>query len=136
MNETAIRHPIDGRFEIGLSLTKTWPVDESITVGAHGTVPLPVLATPHLIFMLEDTCVLLARPGLSSDEETVGTAVHIDHLAGARAGDTVDVFAQLVTVRGRRLVFRVEARNGKTVIARGLHERAVVELRQFDASPG
>jgi fluoroacetyl-CoA thioesterase len=135
LTETAIRHPIDERFEIGLSLTKTWPVDEAITVAAHGTVPLPVLATPHLIFMLEDTCMLLARPGLVSDEATVGTAVHIDHLAGARPGDTVDVFAQLVTVRGRRLVFRVEARNGRTMIARGLHERAVVQLGQLNASP-
>ena len=43
---------------IGTALTRDWPVLEIHSVRAHGSIDLPVLATPHLIFMLEDTCVL------------------------------------------------------------------------------
>jgi predicted thioesterase len=112
--------------QIGVSRRQSFPVHEAITVGAHGTVPLPVLATPHLIFMLEDTCAMAVKDLLLPGEVTVGTGVFIDHLAAAYTGDQIDVVAELVSIRGRRLVFRVEGRSGKTVVSRGLHERATV----------
>jgi fluoroacetyl-CoA thioesterase len=123
----------DGRFPIGASATRDWTVGPAVTVAAHGTVDLPVLATPHLIFMLEDTCVFAAAPFLEEGATTVGTSVHVDHLATARVGELVTSLAELVSVRGRRLVFRIEARRGTTPIARGLHERAVVDKKEFQA---
>lgn len=117
---------------IGTAATRDWLVEEALTVRAHGTVDLPVLATPHLIFMLEDTCVFAAEPLLSDGELTVGTAVHVDHLAATRIGEQVRVHVELVSVRGRRLVFRVEARSGKTAVARGVHERAVINKTEFE----
>ena len=51
-------------FLIGASAAREWTVEQAMTVAAHGTVDFPVLATPHLIFMLEDTCVLAAEPFL------------------------------------------------------------------------
>ena len=105
-----------------------------MTVRAHGAIDLPVLATPHLIFMLEDTCVLLMKSLLDAGEITVGVSVHIDHVASARAGQVVSARAELVSVRRRRVVFRVEGRCGKTVVGRGLHERAVVNEKEFLAA--
>ena len=122
------------RFTLGTSLDHRWPVHEALTVRAHGSIDIPVLATPHLIFMLEDTCVLAVQPLLAAGEITVGTCVHIDHLAAARVGQHVAVRADLISVRGRRLMFRVEGRCGKTVIGRGLHERAVVDAQAFLAT--
>ncbi len=120
---------------IGSALTQDWPIEEAHTVRAHGLLDLPVLATPHLIFMLEDTCVLVVKPFLAEGEVTVGTSVHIDHVAAAEVGRSLTVLAELVTVRRRRLVFRVEGRVGRTVIGRGLHERAIVERTAFAAAP-
>lgn len=122
------------RYPIGTSAVHDWLVDEALSVGAHGTVDLPVLATPHLIFMLEDTCVFAVQPLLEEGKLTVGTAVHVDHLAATKVGEHVHVRAELVSVRGRRLVFRVEARSGSTVVARGLHERAVIDKAEFEAA--
>lgn len=125
---------MNAQCEIGASAVHVWPVDDGLTVRAHGTVDLPVLATPHLIFMLEDTCVRLVEPFLEDDEVTVGTAVHVDHLAATRSGEEVQVRAELVSVRGRRLVFRLEARSGGGVVARGVHERAIVDRTKFEAA--
>ncbi len=122
------------RFPIGTAATHEWPVTQKLTVQAHGTVDAPVLATPQLIFMLEDACVLALNPLLTENEITVGTSVHVDHLASAKVGQSVKVTAELVSVRGRRFVFRVEGRCGKTVIGRGLHERAMVDKKEFLAA--
>ncbi len=125
---------MNDRFAIGTALDRDWEVEDAMTVRAHGAIDIPVLATPHLIFMLEDTCVLAMKPSLDAGEITVGVAVHVDHVASARVGQVVAVRAELVSVRGRRLVFRVEGRCGKIVVGRGLHERAVVNEKEFLAA--
>ncbi|MGH9806529.1 MAG: thioesterase family protein [Terriglobia bacterium] len=125
---------MNDRFPIGTAMAHEWLVDPSLTVAAHGTVKLPVLATPQLIFMLEDTCVLAVQRLLEEGETTVGTSVHVDHLAASKVGERIRAVAELVSVRGRRLVFRVEARTGEQVVARGLHERAVIDKQRFEAS--
>ncbi len=125
---------MNDRFPIGISATHEWPVVQVLTVQAHGTVDAPVLATPQLIFMLEDACVLALQPLLTDEEITVGTSVHVDHLASAKVGQAVKVTAELVSARGKRLVFRVEGRCGKVVLGRGLHERAVVNKAEFLAA--
>jgi predicted thioesterase len=51
-------------------------------------------------------------------------------------GETIDVFAQFMGGHGPRLVFRVEARSGKAVVARGLHERAIVGVADLRGSAG
>jgi predicted thioesterase len=122
------------QYPIGTSATHAWPVTEDLTVRAHGIMDLPVLATPHLIFMLENTCVFAVQSLLPAGQLTVGTSVHADHLAAAKVGDEIKVYAQLVSVRGRRLVFRVEARSKTAVVSRCLHERAIVDEKEFTAS--
>lgn len=125
---------MDDRFPIGASATHDWPVTQALTVQAHGSIDIAVLATPQLIFMLEDTCLLVVEPLLTDEEITVGTSVHIDHLAPTRVGETVKATAQLVSAHGKRLVFRVEGRCGKLIVGRGLHERAVVNKTEFLAA--
>jgi predicted thioesterase len=73
-------------------------------------------------------------PLLKDEELTVGTSVHIDHLAAAKVGEIVHATAELVSDRGRRLLFRIEGRSGKVVLARGLHERAIVNKAKFLAA--
>jgi len=121
------------RFAIGTRMAHEWTVREADTVRSRGTVDFAVLATPSLIFMLEDTCVFAVSGLLKAGEATVGTSVHVDHLAATAVGERVRVECDLVSVRGRRLVFRVQARCGSLLIARGLHERALVNAEHFTA---
>lgn len=54
----------------------------------------------------------------------------------AYVGDRIDVRAELVSIRSRRLVFRVQARNGHVVVGSGLHERAIIDKSTLSAPGG
>lgn len=119
------------KIPIGTAVSHEWTVTPEVTVAAHGSVPLDVLATPHLIFMLEDTCVLAVAPSLPEGRLTVGTEVHVRHLAAALVGERVVAHAELADVDGQELSFKIEARCGDRVIARGTHRRHVVDAERF-----
>ncbi|MEP9375326.1 thioesterase family protein [Aquabacter sp. CN5-332] len=116
---------------IGTTITHDWVVTHEMTVASHGVVDLPVLATPNLVFMLEDTCVFAVQPYLDAGDLTVGTEVQVKHLAAAKTGESVVTHAELVAAKGRRLSFRIEARCGGRTVAAGTHERAVVNAEEF-----
>jgi fluoroacetyl-CoA thioesterase len=61
----------------------------------------------------------------------VGTHLEIDHLAATPVGMTVTVRARLETIDRRRLAFIIEAHDGRELVARGRHERFVVDLKRF-----
>lgn len=116
---------------LGTRLSRGWPVTPQDTVAHRGVVDLPVLATPNLIFMLEDTCVFLLQPFLDPGDLSVGTEVNVKHLGPAAPGDTVCVRVELVAVSGRRASFTVEAHCGERVLMSGTHERAVVNAQKL-----
>ena len=40
---------------------------------------------------------------------------------------------ELIEVKGKRLIFKVEAHDGVDVISRGVHERFIIDRAKFDA---
>ena len=65
-------------------------------------------------------------------EQTVGTHIDVSHLAATPPGLEVTAKVKLVAVDGRRLLFEVEAHDGIDLIARGKHERFIINKRKFD----
>jgi len=61
----------------------------------------------------------------------VGMRVNVSHLAATPVGQTVRAVAELMTIDGRRLVFKVEAYDEKQKIGEGQHERFIVHLERF-----
>ena len=93
-----------------------------------------VFATGYLVGFLEWACVLAIKPHLDWPEElTLGTHVDVSHEAATPPGLEVTATVELVAVEGRKLVFQVEAHDGVDVIARGRHERVLVNRAKFDA---
>lgn len=93
-----------------------------------------VFATGFLVGFLEWACVKAVNPHLDwPREQTLGTHIDISHEAATPAGMEVVADVELIEVSGRRLVFKVEARDGVDVVARGRHERFVIERVRFDA---
>lgn len=90
-----------------------------------------VLATPHLIGLLEMTARNSVKEILDPGFDTVGTEVSIKHLAATPMGMHVSLRSELVEVDGRRVRFRVEAFDEKEKIAEGSHERFVVNIERF-----
>ncbi|MCB1790091.1 MAG: thioesterase family protein [Gammaproteobacteria bacterium] len=93
-----------------------------------------VFATGFLVGFLEWACILALKPHLDwPAEQTVGTHIDVSHEAATPAGLEVMADVTLVEVDGRRLVFEVEASDGIDTIARGCHERVVIDRARFDA---
>lgn len=95
--------------------------------------PMPsVLATGYLVGILEWTCIQLLKPHLDwPAEQSVGTGIYVTHEAATPPGLTVQVTAELREVNGRRLRFDVYAHDGLDAIARGEHERAIIDTERF-----
>lgn len=93
-----------------------------------------VLATGFMVGLLEWACVDALRPYLDwPAEQTLGTHVNFSHEAATLPGMTVTVTVHLTQVEGRKLRFEVEAHDGIDIIARGSHERFVIDAARFNA---
>ncbi|RDV84224.1 thioesterase family protein [Ammonifex thiophilus] len=116
---------------VGLRGTATWMVKEEDTAIVQGSGTVPVLATPRLLALMEAAAVAAVAGALPPEATTVGVKAEIEHLAPTPVGMEVTAVAELVEVEGRRLVFRVEARDQVEVIGRGRHERVLVDVAKF-----
>lgn len=93
-----------------------------------------VFATGFMIGFLEWACIVAIKPHLDwPAEQTVGTYVNVSHSAPTPPGLEVTARVKLVAVDGRRLIFEVEAHDGVDTIARGTHERFIIERDRFSA---
>jgi predicted thioesterase len=90
-----------------------------------------VLATPVLCHWFESAGVRAIAEQLESGEATVGTRLSIEHLKATPVGMQVRVTARVVAVDGRRVDFEVSAFDDVELVARGTHERVVIDLERF-----
>jgi predicted thioesterase len=89
-------------------------------------------ATPMMILVMENAALNAIRPFLDTGESAVGIAVDVQHLAATPVGHDVRATAEVVAVDGRRIDFKVSARDDKEEIGRGTHRRVVIDLRSFN----
>jgi fluoroacetyl-CoA thioesterase len=120
----------------------------SIPVGAKGTFALivmpehlanrfkdvtlpPVLATPVMIMAMENAALNALKPYLGVRYSAVGTRVEVSHLAATPVGRQITAEAQVTKVDGRRVEFKIEAKDGVEAIGTGTHERMVIDTARF-----
>jgi predicted thioesterase len=106
-------------------------VEPSDTAERFGNPALEVLATPALCHWFESAAVMAIHQFLEAGEATVGTRLTIEHLKATPVGMRVVVEARITAAEGRRATFRIEAHDEREVIARGTHERYVIQLARF-----
>src|SRR5271169_668332 len=92
-----------------------------------------VLATPVMILMMENAALNAIRPYLDPGESAVGTAIAVSHLAATPVGYMVRAEAEVIGVDGRRVEFKVSARDEAEEIGNGTHQRIVINLGSFNA---
>lgn len=96
-----------------------------------------VFATGFMVGFLEWACIKAVNPHIDwPREQTLGTHIDVSHEAATPPGMEVTASVELIAVDGRRLIFAVEAHDGVDVIARGRHERFVIDKEKFDAKIG
>lgn len=119
--------------ETGIKNTKIVKVEYNMTAASMGSGLLPVFATPYLIAMIEATCKDSVQPLLPEGCGTVGTKVEVEHLAPSVVGMDVRFESELVEVDRRRLVFEVAAYDEAGQVAKGRHERFIIDNEKFMA---
>ena len=112
-----------------LTAVREFVVDRERTIDFMGE-DARVYATPMLVRDIEVTCRDLLAAHVDPGEDSVGTRIEIDHLAPTLLGMTVRIAAKAVEIKGRGVVFEIEASDGKDTICRGRHARFVVDVAQ------
>lgn len=101
-------------------------VSEAMTT-THAGGP-GILTAPSMIMQMEQTAQEVTQPFLPDDHTTVGYEISIRHRRPTPVGEWFTVTAELLEVDGRRLFFRVEARNAREKIGEGTLRRTIVRL--------
>jgi fluoroacetyl-CoA thioesterase len=125
---------MDFAIKIGASKERT------ITVSSNQTTSFlwegeNVLSTPSMIAEMEETCRLLLKEQVIPETEwdSVGTVVNIQHLAATPVGAEVFFKAEVISVDGRRVMFKTEARDKLEKVGEGIHERFIINVPRFRA---
>jgi fluoroacetyl-CoA thioesterase len=122
--------PIGTRVEIKRT------VEFKDTLTAHLDKLPPVLTTPDMIGWMELACYFATDPFCEGDETTVGTAIHVRHLAPTGIGSEVTAEAVLEKIEGRFHIFKVTARDEQKVIGDGHVHRAFISYSRFVGKHG
>jgi predicted thioesterase len=113
----------------GLSHAKKIAVDESRVIDFMGE-DCRVYATPRIISDVEYTCRNFLLEHLDPGEDSVGTKVNWEHVGPALLGANVTIDIKLVNIDGRRVTFEATVNDGADPVARGTHERFVVDVQK------
>ena len=102
--------------EIGLTHTSNLVVVDGNTAIALGSGDMPVLATPAMMALMENAAMLAVASELEDGETTVGGHIESSHLRPTPVGVEVAAMATLEKIDGRKLYFKIVARQGKVHI--------------------
>ena len=102
-----------------------------MTAESVGSGDVEVLATPMVAALMERAAVKLIGDALPPSLTTVGSTFRLDHLAPTTVGAMVTATASLVSVDGRQLHFSCTVTDSGGDVARGTHERVVVDRDRF-----
>ena len=121
------------KITVGTTREETLLVTSEVATDFLGMEEARVLATPWMILWMERTSRQAVYPLLEDGYDTVGTEVHVKHLAATPIGMSVTFHSEVIAVDDRRLTFKVEAWNEKEKIGEGTHERVIINVAKFAA---
>ncbi len=116
---------------IGMANENAFLVAETHTASHLGSGNSRVLATPWMIAFMERTCHRLLAEKLPVGYSSVGTLVNVRHLAPCPVGSTVTVYGEVIGIEGLKVLFKVSAHHGDTLLGEGIHERFVIDEQRF-----
>lgn len=115
--------------------TLEFTVTDDDTAEAVGSGDLPVLGTPRLLAWAEAATCAAVASGLEAGQTSVGTRMHLEHVAASPVGARVSVTASVVHTDGRLLRFEVVAEHvvgeDTKVVGHGEVTRVVVGRERF-----
>lgn len=115
----------------GLSKTYQKTIEPADTLSfGHGALT-ELMATPTLTALLIEASVSVIDPLLPEGYVTVGLSTSVTYLSPTFIGMTVTAVAAVAAVDGRHLTFEIMAFDELGQVARGRHERYIVNAGHF-----
>jgi len=106
-------------------------VGPSDTASHYGSGLIDVFATPAMVALMEKTAQLSVQAQLPEGHITLGTEISVSHVKATPVGMKVVCESHLVSVDGKKLLFKVTAHDEKGLIGEGTHRRYIVEAGRF-----
>lgn len=123
---------LPGELKSGLAGTAEIVVGTRDTAPHVGSGKIGVLATPIMVNLMEAAALQAVERFMPPGHQTVGTHLDVKHFAATPVGLRVRAYAELVSVSGRTLTFRIRAEDELEAIGEGVHERLIINVERFD----
>lgn len=105
-------------------------VQDCDTAISHKSGGLPVYATPAMIALMENAAFTLLK---NEGKDSVGTEMNVKHTRACLVGAKVYAQAEVVSVNGNWVNFKVSAFDEKGEIGSGVHTRYIIDSEKFMA---
>jgi len=115
----------------GMTREDSFPIAIKNSAIHLGSGSSRVLATPWMIAFMERVSHRLLTCCLPEGYSSVGTHLDVRHLAPTPIGATIRVKAEVLSVDGIRIYFKIEAWDNLEKIGEGTHERVVIDEARF-----
>lgn len=113
---------------VGFSVMTIRPGDTTLAMGLSD---LPVVATSHLLNLMESACNAALSEYLDSGETTFLSSSSVELLGSASVGDEIRANARCTKIEGRELTFECEVFEGERQLVQAELKRATVERITF-----
>ncbi len=108
-------------------------VGENDTALHHASGGLMVYATPAMIGLMESAAFNLLK---SHGHDSVGIEISARHTRACKPGAKVEAEAEITGIDGKRVSFRITARDEKGEIGNAEHVRYIIDPEKFMAKLG
>jgi len=118
----------------GAKASVTITVTPEMLATFEGLGPVhPLYSTWSMVRHMELACRKIILPFLEPDEDAVGHAISVTHLAPTPVGGRVTVRARLLEVAGPRIICAVEAHNERERIGEGTQVQVLMPRARLRA---
>lgn len=116
---------------VGMKGTAQTLVEREDTALEVGSGSLLVYATPCMVALMEGAACEAIAEALDETKTSVGTQLTISHLSATPVGLEVTAEAEVSSVEGNTITFKVAAYDEKGLIGEGTHTRVVLSSQRF-----
>ena len=117
--------------EKGLTYTSTTIVDNANTASAMGSGDMDVFATPALAALMENAAMNAVKPCLPEGSTNVGAMIQTSHVKPSAIGERISATATLEAEEGRKLTFKITAKDTEGIVGEAVHIRYIVDRKRF-----
>lgn len=115
----------------GMAVEAVQTVTPDLTAPHVGSGSLSVYATPAMAVFVERTCAAMVADLIADGQTTVGSELHIRHLAPTPQGASVRIRAVVEACDDNVITFRAQIWDDVELVGEAEHKRVVIDVERF-----